>query len=161
LNQSRRKSGLGFQVIGAFKLATAVLLGAAGFGIFRLMNKDLGEALEHFIVRLHLDPENQLIHAVVARVSDIDQAQLKAIGAGTFFYSLLETVEGVGLLLQRHWASYLTVIATALLLPLEIYELAHKVNVVRVGVLLANMAILVYLIVKLRQEHRDRAGQAA
>ena len=42
------ESGLGFRVIGASKLATALVLGAAGFGIFRLMNRDLGEALEHF-----------------------------------------------------------------------------------------------------------------
>src|SRR3954447_18042844 len=110
------------------KLATALLLGAAGFGIFRLLNKDLGEALEHFASRLHLDPENWLVHEAVSRVTRIDRSQLKGLGAGTLFYAALESVEGVGLLLRRHWAEYLTVIATAVLLPPEIYEIVQKAS---------------------------------
>ena len=51
---------LGLQVIGAMKLASALLLGVAGFGIFRLMNEDWGEALEHLVVRLHLDPDDRI-----------------------------------------------------------------------------------------------------
>jgi uncharacterized membrane protein (DUF2068 family) len=150
------EKGLGFRIIGAMKLASALLLGVAGFGIFRLMNRDLGEALEHFASRLHLDPENRLVHEVVYRAAGIDRAHLKALGAGTFFYALLEGLEGVGLLLRRRWAEYLTVIATALLLPLEVYEIARKPTALRVAVLLANLAILVYLIVKLIQAHRAR-----
>ncbi len=151
---------LGFRVIGALKLAGALLLFAAGFGIFRLLNKDLGEVLEHYVSRLHLDPENRLVHGAIARLAGIDRAHLKAIGAGTFFYALLELVEGAGLLLQRRWAGYLTVIATGLLLPLEVYEIARKANAVRVAVLLANLVILAYLIVKLRQERRAGADRS-
>ena len=54
------ESALGLQVIGAMKLASGLLLGAAGFGIFRLMNEDWGEALEHLVVRLHLDPDDRI-----------------------------------------------------------------------------------------------------
>lgn len=151
---------LGFRVIGALKLASALLLFAAGFGIFRLLNKDLGEVLEHFVSRLHLDPENRLVHGAIARLAGIDRAHLKAIGAGTFFYALLELVEGAGLLLQRRWAGYLTVIATGLLLPLEVYEIARKTNAVRMAVLLANLVILTYLIFKLRQERRVGAARS-
>src|SRR5258707_8743592 len=86
LNPPSHQGVLGFRIIGALKLATALLLGAAGFGIFRLVNKDLGEALEHFVTRLHLDPENRLVQEAVYRVSGIDQTHLKEIGAGTFFY---------------------------------------------------------------------------
>jgi uncharacterized membrane protein (DUF2068 family) len=159
LNPTNRRGTLGFRIIGALKLATALLLGAAGFGIFRLLDKDLGNILEHFASRLHLDPENRIVQEVVWRVSGIDRTHLKAIGAGTFFYALLELVEGMGLLLRRHWAEYLTVVATALLLPPEVYEIVRKVNVVRIAVLLANLAILVYLIVKLWQR-RMQADQA-
>jgi uncharacterized membrane protein (DUF2068 family) len=161
VERSTGRGPWGYRVIGAFKLAWALLLGAAGFGIFRLLNKDLGEFLEDFVSRLHLDPDNQFVHGTIERLTHLDRAQLKAIGAGTFFYAALELVAGAGLILRRRWASYLTVIATALLLPLEIYELAHKVNPVRVSVLLANLVILVYLIVKLRQEHREADAPVA
>ena len=150
------EKGLGYRIIGAMKLAMPLLLGLAGFGIFRFLDRDLGEALEHFASRLHLDPENRLVHEVVYRAAGIDRAHLKALGAGTFFYALLEGLEGVGLLLRRRWAEYLTVIATGLLLPLEVYEIARRPNALRVAVLLANLAILAYLIVKLIQGHQAR-----
>jgi uncharacterized membrane protein (DUF2068 family) len=161
VERSSGSGSLGYRLIGAFKLASALMLAAAGFGIFRLMNKDLGDVVEHFATRLHLDPENRVIQAVMGWMSKIDRDHLKAIGAGTFFYAILEAVEGIGLILRRRWASYLTVIATGLLLIPEGYELAHKVNALRVAVLLANLAILVYLIVKLRQEHRAQADEPA
>jgi uncharacterized membrane protein (DUF2068 family) len=142
------------------KLASAVLLGAAGFGIFRLMNRDLGDALERFVSRLHLDPENRLIHELVYRASGMDRAHLTILGAGTFFYAVLEGAEGIGLLLRRRWAEYLTVVATALLMPLEVYEIAQKPNALRVAVLVVNFAILIYVIVKLVQTHRSRAARS-
>lgn len=151
---TKGKSGLGYMVIGALKLGSALLLTATGFGIFRLLNKDLGEALEHFASRMHLDPENRLVHEVVYRAAGIDRAHLKALGAGTFFYAGLEGLEGVGLLMRRRWAEYLTVIATGLLLPLEVYEIARKPNALRVGVLLANLAILAYLLWRLWKDRR-------
>ncbi len=139
------------------KLAGGLLLAAAGFGIFRLINQDLGKTVEHLVTRLHLDPENRLVHESVSRVTHLDHAQMKALGLGTFFYATLETLEGIGLLLAKRWAEYLTVIATASLFPLELYEIAHKVNAMRLGVLLINIAVLVYLIVKLR-EPRPETG---
>ncbi len=149
------ESGLGYRVIGALKLVTALLLGAAGFGIFRLLHRDLGVALEQFVTRLHLDPENRFIQEAIYRTAGIDRAHLKAIGAGTFFYAILEGLEGVGLLLRRRWAEYLTVVATGLLLPLEVYEIARKPNPLRIAVLVANLAILMYLIIRLVQERRS------
>ena len=158
MDPSSGQGTLGFRLIGALKLATAALLAAAGFGIFRLLNKDLGGVLEQAALRLHLDPENRLVQEAVSRVSGIDRAHLKAIGAGTFFYAVLHTVEGVGLLLRRHWAEYLTIVATGLLLPVEVYEIARKTSALRVTVLLGNLAILVYLVVKVRQRRRARHG---
>jgi uncharacterized membrane protein (DUF2068 family) len=157
VRRTEEESGLGFRLIGAMKLASALLLAAAGFGIFRLLNRDLGDALEHFAFRLHLDPENRLIHELVYRASAIDRAHLTLLGAGTFFYAVLEGAEGIGLLLRRRWAEYLTVVATGLLMPLEVYEIAQKPNAVRVAVLVVNFGILVYLIAKLVQTHRSRA----
>lgn len=149
------ESGLGYKIIGAMKLSSALLLAAAGFGIFRLLNKDLGEALEQFVTRLHLDPDNRFVQDAISKVGGIDQSHLKAIGAGTFFYSLLEGFEGVGLLLRRRWAEYLTVIATGLLLPLEVYEIIQKPSALRVAILLVNLVILGYLIFKLVQKRQS------
>jgi uncharacterized membrane protein (DUF2068 family) len=150
----------GLRFIGATKLATALLLGAAGVGIFRLMGTDLGATLEGLALRLHLDPENRLVHEAIFRVAGVDRAHLKAIGAGSLFYALLELVEGVGLILRRPWAEYLTIVATTLLLPPEIYEIAEKVSALRVAVLVVNVAIVIYLVVRLRKPPRAEPGPA-
>jgi uncharacterized membrane protein (DUF2068 family) len=150
---------VGFLVIGVFKLVTAVLLVAAGLGVFRLMYKDVGEVAEHYITRLHLDPDNRLIHWVLSQVSRLDQKHLKLIGLGTFFYAFLHVIEGTGLILRRNWAGYLTVIITSSALPLEVYEVAKKPVAMRIAVLVVNLGIVIYLVVKLVQEHRARTGQ--
>ena len=150
------RGSLGFRVIGAMKLVTALGLAAAGLGIFRLLNSDLGAFLEHWAARLHLDPDARLLRSVIQQVSGLDRAHRLVIIAGTWFYALLEFAEGIGLLLKRHWAEYLTIVATAVLLPPEILEIVQKRDAVRISVLIANLAILVYLIVKVVQQTRLR-----
>jgi uncharacterized membrane protein (DUF2068 family) len=49
--------------------------------------------------------------------------ELRIIGSVAIGYGVLELVEGVGLWLDQLWAEYLTVIATSLLVPFELYEL--------------------------------------
>ena len=93
-------------------------------------------------------------------VANIEPRRLKEFGAGTFFYSALEMAEGVGLLLLRPWAEYLTVLATALLLPLEIYELAHKVTALRVAVLVVNLASQEYFKVTQAKAGRTKVLRA-
>jgi uncharacterized membrane protein (DUF2068 family) len=60
-------------------------------------------------------------------------------------------VEGIGLWLEFTWAAYLTVVSTSLLLPFELYEVIEQVSILRVGVLLLNLVIVLYLISQLRR----------
>lgn len=71
---------------------------------------------------------------------------LHLLAAGLFAYALVEGAEAVGLWYQRRWAEYLTFVATALFLPLEVYELTATISPFKVAALLINLAILVYLV---------------
>ena len=66
---------------------------------------------------------------------------LTAIG-----YAAMEGSEAVGLWLEKKWAEYLTVITTALLLPLAVHELVKRVTVFRVFALVVNIGVLVFLV---------------
>jgi uncharacterized membrane protein (DUF2068 family) len=70
-------------------------------------------------------------------------------------YGLLELVEGVGLWLDKLWAEYLTVIATSLLVPLEVYELVRKPGPLKAAGIAVNVLIVVYLA---RRLHRRVKG---
>ena len=76
---------------------------------------------------------------------------MKEISAGTFFYAGILLTEGIGLLMKKHWAEYFTVISTGVFIPLEVYEIVHRFTWVRVGVLLVNVAIVWYLVDRIRR----------
>ncbi len=67
------------------------------------------------------------------------------LALGALLYAALETTEGIGLAKQRRWAEYLTVIATGALIPFEVIEVVHRPTLFRVGALLVNVVIVVYL----------------
>lgn len=76
----------------------------------------------------------------------ISTRNLELTGAALAGYAVLEGVEAVGLWKGKRWAEYLTFVATALLVPLEIYEIARKPTALKAVTLLINVAIVVYLI---------------
>ncbi len=146
----------GLRLIAVFKLIKGVLLFAAAIGLLKLLNTDISAQLEHWITVFRGDPGNKYLHALLAKVADLDPRTLKAVSAGSFFYSALLLTEGIGLWAEKHWAEYLTVIATSSFVPLEIYELAKKITGVKVLVLAVNLAILWYLLRTLRQERKSK-----
>jgi uncharacterized membrane protein (DUF2068 family) len=75
---------------------------------------------------------------------------LKEVGIALLAYGLLEGVEAVGLWLTKRWAEYLTFLATTILLPLEVYEIATKGTPLKVIGFLINVAVVVYLLLRKR-----------
>jgi uncharacterized membrane protein (DUF2068 family) len=86
----------------------------------------------------------------VRRLFSVEHGTLIKIGMVVLAYAVLEGLEAVGLWLMRRWAEYLTFIATTLLLPLEIYELAHKLSPLKIVTLVLNIAVVVYLLLAKR-----------
>ncbi len=63
-------------------------------------------------------------------------------------YGGLQVVEGIGLWGGWRWAEYLAVVATSAFVPLEVYELVHKVTVLKGVALLVNLIAVAYLVYK-------------
>src|SRR5947209_4055654 len=133
--ETKQKSPAAILAIGLFKLVKGLLLICTGVGAFSLLHKDVQETLTHWVELVRVDPDNELIHGFLSRLFSITPHQLKEIGIGTFFYAALLLTEGVGLLMRKHWAEYFTVITTAALIPIEVYELVKHLTGVKVGVL--------------------------
>ena len=69
---------------------------------------------------------------------------------GLLAYGILQVVEAAGLWLLKRWGEYFAVVATSLGIPIEIYELAEKVTVVRIGALTINIAAVLYILLSKR-----------
>jgi uncharacterized membrane protein (DUF2068 family) len=80
------------------------------------------------------------------RLADLDKTTVTVLAITATAYAVIEGIEAVGLWLERRWAEYLTVVATAGFLPFEIRELLDRVTVLRLGALVVNVAILVWLV---------------
>jgi hypothetical protein len=84
------------------------------------------------------------------RLLVISPSHLYDIGLLLVAYATLEAVEMVGLWLGRRWAEYLTFVATTILVPLEVYELATAFGWLKLATLVVNGAIVVYLLLAKR-----------
>jgi uncharacterized membrane protein (DUF2068 family) len=93
--------------------------------------------------------QSGLLHQV-DQLFTLESSKLRLAGFGIAAYAALEGAEAIGLWWQKRWAEYLTFIATTALLPLEIYELSHKVSPFKVIALIVNLAIVVYLLLAKR-----------
>jgi uncharacterized membrane protein (DUF2068 family) len=79
----------------------------------------------------------------------------------TFTYAAVFAIEGIGLWMQKRWAEWLTCIITASLIPLEVWEFAHRPNLGKAAVVIGNAAIVAYLVWHVRAKGRGAAGAAA
>ncbi len=141
-------------LIGLFKLFKAVLLIAAGIGAIQFLHKDLSSTVMHWVQVLGVDPDNRYMHGFLVRIFRVTPKQLKELSVGTFLYAALFAIEGTGLLLRKHWAEYFTILTTGALIPLEIYELARHITVVKLVVTAVNVLIVWYLVLRVRSRSR-------
>ena len=148
------KSDLAIVAIGIFKLAKSAILLTLGIALIRCRNRDLGEVASRWIANVGLG--RPYIDAVIDKLSFMSRETIDKFAIGSFVYSVLLLIEGVGLCLRKRWAEFLTVGITASLLPFEFYELYQRVTVSGVLITIVNFAILVYLIVRLLRDPRRK-----
>jgi uncharacterized membrane protein (DUF2068 family) len=147
----KTKGSRGLLLVAAYKLIKGVALLALGIGALRLLHRDVAAEAARWIDLLRIDPQNHYIQSTLARIAKVDARKLKELSIGTFLYSAVFLTEGAGLALRKRWAEYLTILTTASLLPLEIYEIAKRFSTARIFVLLVNIAVVVYLVYEVRR----------
>ncbi|MGA9068610.1 MAG: DUF2127 domain-containing protein [Terracidiphilus sp.] len=144
-------------LIAAFKLFQALLFAALGVGAMRLLHKDVGDVLTRFVEHLRFSPESRFVNFILRNAPLVNDQLLRRIGVVVFIYAGLDVIEGTGLYLEKAWAEFLTLAITASFLPLELYEVFHRVTVIRVSLLVLNALIFIYLLklVLKRQRCKD------
>lgn len=167
MSEKRSSSPKALIWIGAWKLVQGVLLMILASGVLFLLHRDLQQTLTGWIELIRFDPHNKHIASGLRKAGLISTHRLKQLSGLTFIYASLFIVEGIGLILRKRWAEYLTVLATASLLPMEYHEVHKHATPVRIAILVANILIVVYLLVALRRNEsapatkgtQERAGE--
>jgi uncharacterized membrane protein (DUF2068 family) len=150
------KKSRGLMVIAVYKFVKAAALLALGLGALHFVHRDVAKEIAWWIDLFRIDPHNRYLLWVLEKVSNVDERRLHELSIGTFFYSALFLCEGIGLALGKRWAEYMTIVTTASLMPVEVYEIYLRPTPARVVLLVVNIAVVAYLIWELR---RSRAGR--
>lgn len=131
------------------KVARAVLALLLGTGLLDLLKSTaIISFLQNLVSELYLGTISRMLEVQIEKLANLPHGTLIKLALGAYFYAALEFVEGFGLLRRRRWAEYLTLIATLIPIPfIEIPELLAKFTYVRLGALIINIAIVIYLII--------------
>ena len=150
------KKHRGLMAIAALKFVNGIGLLALGLGALHFLHSDVAKEFAHWMELLRADPHNRYLLWLVQKLSNVDEHRLRQLSVGTFFYSALFLCEGTGLALAKRWAEYLTIITTASLMPLEMYEIYVHLTWPRAVVLVVNIAVVAYLVWELRRTKKRK-----
>ena len=160
---SRRKAGKipgGFLAIIAFKIVKGFAFLVFGIAARKLSHAAAMPSAIEIANFLSVSRENALVRWVAHAIAGITPGQATAIGAASLFIAAVFFAEAAFLAARLWWSTYVTIMLTALGIPLELYEIVEKPGAVRRYVLLAvNVAILAFLWAR-RNEFRDRRAPA-
>jgi len=143
-------------LIGAGKFLKGLALIIIATGALHYAGRDLDKVLTQWILWLNMDPNNRHFQTLLVKVGGFDSNKLNMVAAGSYFYSALFLTQGVGLMKKKRWAEIMTVIVTSSFLPLEIFETHRHFRLFKLAIVLLNVAIVCYLIWRLRWEKRGK-----
>ena len=149
----------GLRVISLIKFGKAALLLAMTYGLYRLRRPDLLDQLYDWLNSLADTFERRLLERGLDWVDSLGADRLNNIVIATSVYIAILLTEGTGLFMRKTWAEWLTVIASASLIPFELWHLFYGQTHNRWAVFAAfllNVVIVIYLIRVLRAARRAR-----
>ena len=128
---------------------------AAAYGVWRFkydrghiqqaFNHDL-PAIQALYRDLGFNVSHSKLLGLIQHSFTLDARTLTYLAIGLVLYALIELTEGVGLWLGQRWGEYFAMVATSVFLPYEVYDLTVKITWLRVGALVINLLLVVYLV---------------
>lgn len=73
---------------------------------------------------------------------------VRLAGLALLAYGIVQIVEGAGLWSGRRWAEYLAAVATSAFIPFEVHEIAKSPTPLKIGALVLNVVVVLYLVYK-------------
>jgi uncharacterized membrane protein (DUF2068 family) len=145
--------------IALYKIVKVVLLLGVAYGELRLRDASLAAKLLSWAQARPYGLEHRIVMQLLEWFSGLSVSRVHALRIVTLGYAAIFAVEGIGLWMEKRWAEWLTTIITASLIPLEGWEFFFRPTIGKVLILLANMAVVGYLIWHVRSKNKREASQ--
>src|SRR5512138_1630248 len=129
-----------------FKAVKTLALAALGVTLLAARQQDPVSVLIRIALAVHLPFTSSVFERALRFAANLTVSRETALALTAFGYAALMGTEGVGLYLRKPWSRWFTIAATSSLVPIEVYEIVREPRLVRVCVLVANVAIVAYLV---------------
>jgi uncharacterized membrane protein (DUF2068 family) len=139
------RSGSGLKIVAAFEATKGLLILLAGFGILSLIHQDAQQVAEDIVRHFHLNPASRYPRIFLQVAGNVSDTQLWLMAGFALAYASIRLIEGYGLWHERRWAEWLAVVSSGLYVPVEVYELLLGASWGKVGTLVINLFIVVYM----------------
>lgn len=140
----------GVRTVAVFEAAKAAVVLLAGLGLLALINRDVQAIAESLVRHSHLNPASKYPRIFIDAADQVTNARLWMMAGFAALYAAVRGVEAYGLWYERRWAEWFALASGGIYLPVELYELIHRVTWVRAVVLLTNLGIVAYMAYALR-----------
>ncbi len=135
----------GVRAIAIYEAGKGIIALVAGFGLLTLIHRDLADFAEDLIAVLHLNSEGRLAHRIIETIEKLNPTNIKIFFGISLVYAAKQFIAAYGLWRLRAWAEWLTIFSGVIYIPVEIYEFIHKPTFTRAGILIVNVALVLYL----------------
>ena len=127
-----------------YKCFTIGLLLCVSIGLFLTSKKydDLFTFAEEYMTV----GKREIIKSGLAQALSVSPPKMQLGAIVALIYATVNGLEAIGLWHQKAWATILVVGIVGLTIPIEIYEIIHKVSFVKIAVFAINVAMFLYLL---------------
>jgi uncharacterized membrane protein (DUF2068 family) len=116
----------------------------------KLLNDNL-PALHNVANSIGYDLDSSETLKVIRDALNIGQRALTLAAVGAFVYAGLQFLESIGLWRMKRWGEYFSAVATAIFIPLEVYEIYHHTTAFKLVTLSINILAVLYLVLSTRR----------
>lgn len=148
----------GIRTVAALEAAKGLVVLLTGFGLFALLHQDVQRLAEALVRHAHLNPASHVPRIFLAYAGKLDDTHLLQLAAAALAYASVRMVEAYGLWFDRAWGEGFAAASGAVYLPFELRELYHRPGWLSAGLLVLNLAVVVFMVYSLRR--RIAAGRS-
>lgn len=139
-----KKRSFGLKAIVFYKAFTASLLMATSIALlFALKNY---QYIEEFSKDYVLEGKARIIDWIVEKILNFNPKTLAFSGIGAGIYSIVTTIEAIGLWYEKRWAHILVLVLVGISIPPEIYELIRGLSPIKLIIFMVNIGVFWYLL---------------
>jgi uncharacterized membrane protein (DUF2068 family) len=135
----------GLRVVAVFEGAKGGLVLITGFGLLAFIHRGLHNAAEEVVRHLHLNPARHYPRIFLDAAARVNDTQLWLLALAAFLYAVVRFIEAFGLWRRKRWAAWFGVLSGGVYIPVELFEVAHRLSWAKLTILTVNLAIVAYL----------------